>query len=63
MTAVAYKGPIPPKNCIQERYAQYDERDGLLYKIRGGDAVFWGADGKALYINRWSTDEKLRLIR
>lgn len=72
MTAIAYDGPIPPANCIQTRFAQYSmhedraDDDGLLYKCRGGSAVFWpiwGDGNDAVKIDNYHTDPKLRVIR
>jgi hypothetical protein len=40
MTAIGYTGPIPPAACIQSRLAHDGETVGMLYKIRGGGAVF-----------------------
>lgn len=62
-TATAYDGHFPPEHCLQERYAQYEGRDGLLYKLRGGSGVFWCISGESWLIANWHTDPHLRVIR
>mgnify|MGYP000659150085 CR=1 FL=1 len=63
MDVEPYEGPFPPDKCKESRYAQYEERDGLLFKLWGGSAVFWFLGGPAILIRKWGLDPKLRLIR
>lgn len=63
MTASAYDGPFPPDKCIGSVFAQYHERDGILCKLAGGDAVFWCINGEAFWIEHWIYDPHLRVIR
>lgn len=63
MSAVGYDGPYPPKDCIGSRFAQYEERDGILCMVMGGDAVFSYINGEMVWIERWRHEPELRLIR
>lgn len=52
-TATEYKGPIPPPDCIQSRFGADGSHIGILYKQRGGGAVFEPFDAPAYAVDSW----------
>lgn len=52
-TFTAYTRPMPPENCIQSQFALHQGNLGIVYKLRGGSAVFDPLGGPAYMVPCW----------